>query len=86
MTLALRKLAGLSAAAGDPRRAARLFGATEAARGDRMMIALRSDRWEEDLRLARAALDEAAFAAAWAKGRAMTLDEAIADALGDEAE
>lgn len=30
---------------------------------------------------ARAALAEEAFAAAWAAGRAMTLDEAVAEAL-----
>src|SRR5262249_28099021 len=79
---ALRKLAGLRGAAGDPVHAARLFGAEASARGDRTIVfAMRSDRWEEDLRLARAALDEATFAAAWAEGQAMTLDEAIADAL-----
>src|SRR5262249_30258384 len=81
---ALRKVAGLRAAAGDPRRAARLFGAAEAAGGDRALYGLRTDRWEEDLWSARAALDEATFAAAWAEGEAMTLEEAIADALGDE--
>jgi hypothetical protein len=30
----------------------------------------------------RAQLDEATFAAAWAAGRTMTLDEAIAEAIG----
>ena len=32
---------------------------------------------------ARAALGEAAFAAAWAAGRALTLEQAVAEALGD---
>lgn len=32
---------------------------------------------------ARAAMGEAAFAAAWAEGRALPLEEAINDALGD---
>src|SRR5262249_30758393 len=41
------------------------------------------DGTDRELRLC-AALDEAAFAAAWAEGEAMTLEEAIADALGDE--
>jgi hypothetical protein len=31
----------------------------------------------------RASLGEAAFAAAWAAGRALPLEEAITDALGD---
>jgi hypothetical protein len=44
----------------------------------------RRDRWEDDLASARATLGEEAFAAAWAEGRAMTLDEAIADALGED--
>ena len=30
-------------------------------------------------------LDEATFAAAWAAGRALTLEQAIADALGEHA-
>jgi hypothetical protein len=33
--------------------------------------------------VARAALGEATFAAAWAAGQAMTLEQAIADALGE---
>jgi hypothetical protein len=33
----------------------------------------------------RAQLDEATFAAAWAEGRQMTLDEAIAEALAESA-
>jgi hypothetical protein len=33
---------------------------------------------------ARAALGEDAFTTAWAVGHAMSLEEAIADALGDE--
>jgi hypothetical protein len=32
----------------------------------------------------RAALGEAAFTAAWAKGRAMSLDEAVQYALGED--
>jgi hypothetical protein len=34
----------------------------------------------------RAALGEAAFAAAWAAGQALTLEEAVAEALTDEDE
>lgn len=40
------------------------------------------ERW---VAAARAQLDEATFAAAWAAGRAMTIEEAIAYTLGEEA-
>jgi hypothetical protein len=39
-------------------------------------------RYTQDVAAARAQLDETAFDAAWAEGRAMTLDQAIAEALG----
>ena len=38
-------------------------------------------RWERDVRALRAQLDSATLTAAWAAGRAMALDEAIAYAL-----
>ena len=41
---------------------------------------------EQDIAAARAALGEDAFGAAWAEGRDMTLEEAVAYALGDEME
>ena len=37
---------------------------------------------DRDVATVRAALGEAAFAAAWAQGRAMTMEQAIAEALG----
>jgi predicted ATPase/class 3 adenylate cyclase len=79
-------LARIAAAEGAPERAARLFGAAEALRD--AMGMLRSapvDRadYERDVAAARAQLDETAFSAAWAEGRAMTPDQAVADALGD---
>ena len=36
---------------------------------------------DRDVAAVRAALGEAAFAAAWAEGRAMTMEQAIAEAL-----
>jgi non-specific serine/threonine protein kinase len=65
--------------------AARLFGATEALR-EAIRIgpaAAYPDRIEYDRYVAavRAQFDEAAFAAAWAKGRVMTLEQAIECAL-----
>jgi non-specific serine/threonine protein kinase len=84
------ELAGLSAVLNQPRRAARLFGATVrrldgAADGiplDRGQAA----RYEHDLAVARAALGQAAFAAAWAAGEALTLEEAVAEALAEGTE
>ena len=66
------ELAGLSAVLNQPRRAARLFGATER-RLDGATDGIPLDRgqaarYEHDLAAARAALGEAAFAAAWAEG------------------
>jgi hypothetical protein len=37
--------------------------------------------WENIVAAARAQLDDATFAAAWAAGRALTLEQAIAEAL-----
>jgi hypothetical protein len=79
----LLRLASVSIAVGDPYRAARIFGAEAAARGDTAMFQGRRDRWEDDLAAVRATLGEAAFEVAWAEGRAMTLEQAIADALED---
>jgi non-specific serine/threonine protein kinase len=62
-------------------RAAHLAGAAESLRGS---IGAGNDYPIEDdlLAPARNALGEAAFAQAWAEGRAMTLEQAIALALG----
>jgi non-specific serine/threonine protein kinase len=78
----VRGAAGLAAAGGDPERAARLFAASAAQR-DRERMGLRPTAQAEHDRLlagVRAALDEATFAAAWASGYAMPLDEAAAEA------
>ena len=66
---------------GEPERAARVFGAFETLREGVVMNgkldpADRMD-YEHYVALARAQLDEAPFEAAWAKGRAMTLDQAV---------
>jgi len=68
-------------------RAARLLGATEAVR-EAIQIGLSAaypDRIEYDRYVAavRAQLDEAVFAAAWAEGRALTLEQAIEYALSE---
>jgi hypothetical protein len=81
----LFRCAGIAAARGDGARAARLFGADEAWRA-RMGIPLRRDwraQYEDDVASARAAVGDSAFAAAWAEGRELTLEQAVAYALED---
>jgi predicted ATPase/DNA-binding SARP family transcriptional activator len=80
----LERLALLAASRREPARAARLWGAAEAQRE-----ALEAPRapheqaeHEQEVAGARAQLGEAAFAAAWGAGRALALEQAIAEALG----
>jgi tetratricopeptide (TPR) repeat protein len=82
----LAALAGVSSSA-DARRAVRLFGAAAALRTAATVQArpqVHADE-ERDLATTREQLDEIAFARAWAAGQAMTLEQAIANALADEA-
>jgi hypothetical protein len=88
MPRALGGLAGAAVLAANYERAARLFGATAAMRevsgtGE----AARSFRgaYERDEAEARATLGKEAFAVAWAAGRAMSLEQAVAFALGEPA-
>ncbi|HUG38093.1 MAG TPA: hypothetical protein VML54_14135 [Candidatus Limnocylindrales bacterium] len=81
----LAGLAGAAACTGDHARAARLLGAAEALRdasGTREM-----PDWpranDQDVAAVRAALGDEAFAAAWAEGRAMSMEQAVAYALGE---
>ncbi len=83
--MCLEKLVGIAVARGQPEGAARLLGATEALRQAitaPMGAADRAD-YEQSVALAQARLDEHTFAAAWAEGRAMTMEQAIAYALAD---
>ncbi len=67
-------------------RAAVLFAAAAALRETIGVVPPRFDRDERDacLAAARLALGDTAFSAAWAKGRALTLEQAVAYALTDE--
>ncbi|HSH77819.1 MAG TPA: tetratricopeptide repeat protein, partial [Herpetosiphonaceae bacterium] len=79
----LESLAGVAVDQGQATRAARLFGASEALR-ERIGIVVDPDdrpEYARDVAAARRQLDETAFAAAWAEGRAMTLEQAVAYAL-----
>jgi hypothetical protein len=68
-----------------PGRAARLFGVVEAQLDILAAPLISTDRieYQRHLAAARAQLAEAAFAAALAEGRAMSLDQALAYALAD---
>jgi hypothetical protein len=69
-------------------RVARLLGAAEAVRlasGKPMLPAERLG-YKATVAAARAALGEAAFAAAWAAGQALTLEQAVAGALADDSD
>lgn len=79
----LEGLAAVALAEVRAERGAMLLGAAEALReaiGATVPLAERTDR-ERTLATARAALDEFDFSVAWARGRAMTLDDAITRAL-----
>jgi predicted ATPase len=83
----LEGLAAVACGEGRPERAAMLLGAAEALRdaiGAAIPLAERAGH-HRTLAAARAALDEHDFAMAWARGRAMTLDQAIARALEEPA-
>ncbi len=78
----LRGLASIAAATRQYARAARLWGAAEALREAIGAPPLRSNaRAQEAIAATRRGLGEEAFAAAWAAGRALTLAEAVAEAL-----
>jgi hypothetical protein len=79
----LEGLAGVAATAGGAARAARLLGAADALRqaiGAPLPVAYQTDV-DRYLARARAALDPAAFSAAWTAGRALRPDDAITEAL-----
>ena len=79
----LEGFAGLAGTQGQADRAARLYGAAEALREATHRPIQPFDRSlrERLLTAARAQLDAAAWQAAWAEGRAMPLEQAIAYAL-----
>ncbi len=79
----LTDLAVLAAETGAPERAARLFGALEARREEVGIPVTPADRaaHERAVAVARIALGEPGFAAAWAAGRALPPEDAVAEAL-----
>lgn len=80
----LAGLGGVAAKMGLPERAARIFGAIQTLSGVTSMLQYGMDRarYQRTLALARdEAKDESAWTAAYAEGRAMTIEQVIADAL-----
>jgi hypothetical protein len=87
MLRSLAGLAGTSSLLADCERAARLFGAVAAVReanGTPEMPVWR-DMYDRDLAAVQETLGESWFAAVWAEGRAMSLEQAIAYALEEPA-
>jgi hypothetical protein len=84
LATALETLASLGAERDRPERAARLYGAA-ATLGDATGAARETsgDDFERELAATRAALGESAFAAAWAAGAELPLDQAVAEALAE---
>jgi tetratricopeptide (TPR) repeat protein len=82
----LEGLAALAAAQGAGERAARLWGAAEVVREatNLPIDAIDARAYERWVAAARTRFDANAFAAAWAAGRAMTVEQAIAYALSEE--
>jgi predicted ATPase/DNA-binding SARP family transcriptional activator len=80
----LEDIAGVAIAHGAPEHAARLLGAAEGLRAiiGARLLAFDRARYERTVAAASAALEAAAFAAAWAAGRGLPLEQAIAEALG----
>ena len=70
----------------DFQRAARLFGGAEALRApvNSVIDLVDQPEYERQVALVRSQLGETSFTAAWAAGRAMTLDQAIEYALAVE--
>jgi tetratricopeptide (TPR) repeat protein len=80
--------AGLAESCGQPERAARLLGAAEAIwkANDLRLSSFTRFLCERNVAVARAQLGEARFATAWAEGRAMTQEQAVAYALRESGE
>ena len=72
-------------ARGQPERAARLFGAAEAALEGLAMTLPPHNRtdYDRNVAAAQALTDQVTFAAAWAEGRMLSLEQAAAYALDE---
>jgi hypothetical protein len=82
----LENLADLAARSGDGVRAARLLGAAEALRGalNAPLYPADQNAYAAIVAAARAGLSDEAFVAAWSAGRALSMEQAVAEALETE--
>jgi hypothetical protein len=82
----LESLAFIAIAQSQPQRAACLLGSAESVResANSPMAPVERSEYTEQVAALRAQMDGASFAAAWATGRALTMDQAIAFALAHE--
>jgi non-specific serine/threonine protein kinase len=80
----LEGLAAVAAATGDSSRGVRLFGAAESLRQTMGIppVSFATDEYDRHTAAARDPLGDEAFQAAWAEGQGMSLDDAVAYALG----
>ena len=88
ISLCLEALAAMIVRDGQPEHAARLLGAAATLRevaGTPLQPIDHAD-YDRTVTAARAALDADTFAAAWAQGRALAPEQAMADALGEHEE
>jgi non-specific serine/threonine protein kinase len=82
----LARIGAIAAALGQPERAARLLGANDMLHEISRVAQMRTAGlgYEQAVTRARAQLGESAFDAAWATGRAYSIEDAIAEALAIE--
>lgn len=87
IALSVTRMAGVYAATGDAERGARLLGWADALRARLGAHLEPNDRadYERHIAAAREALSQESFQSAWDEGQAMTLEQAIALAAGEEA-
>ena len=78
-------MAGVAGKLGHPAWAAQLLGAAEAIRESigRSLTPVERAVFDRYAATIRAQLDDATFAAAWAAGQALTLEQAVDEALAD---
>lgn len=87
MAASMEALAGVAFGLGEPRRAARIWGAIERLRAEIGAPIPLDERpnYDRTVAAARAATTDAgAFDAAWQEGRTMNLEQAVEYALGDD--
>ncbi|MCA1645524.1 MAG: tetratricopeptide repeat protein [Chloroflexi bacterium] len=86
LRMPLAGFAHIAALQGEPRRAVRLGGAaaTQTESSSTPLIPLFEALLAEGLEMARRALGEEAYAAAWAEGRLLSVEDAVAEALSIE--